>query len=207
MDPLSVNSYRPRQLRGGTHDRHRFHGRRFDFRGTVPHACPSTGIAKRPGAVRTRQWKVPHPSTRGTMRRLLSVFVAVTLVCAVAPATALASDLEIYVIDVGQGDSTLVVGPGDDSKRATLLIDAGDNRLGTNGAALVRAILELAGVEHLDHVVLLALRRGPYGGLRSGWYRIRLASLDAHWIREGTQMHSWQTVSNAVHHRYRATNR
>ena len=44
------------------------------------------------------------------------------------------------------------------------MIDAGDNRRGTNGAALARAILERTGIEHLDHVVLSHYDADHIGG-------------------------------------------
>ena len=96
--------------------------------------------------------------TRIFLGAMLAVFF-----CSIPPAAADAS-LQIYVIDVGQGDSTLVVGPGRNDKPATLLIDAGDNRPGKNGAALVERILKKAGVTHLDHVVLSHYDADHMGG-------------------------------------------
>ncbi len=63
------------------------------------------------------------------------------------------NSLEIYVIDVGQGDSTLIVGPGPDEERFTMLIDAGNYTSGSNGAAFVRPILDFADVTYLDVVI------------------------------------------------------
>ena len=98
-------------------------------------------------------------SCRGLVRRIrLLAFALPIISCLALPAASADTALQIYVIDVAQGDSTLVVGPGRDGKRATLLIDAGDFRR-TDGASLVERIHEIAGVEHLDHVVLSCARR------------------------------------------------
>ena len=63
------------------------------------------------------------------------------------------NSLEIYVIDVGQADATLIVGPGPDGERFTMLIDGGDYTSTSDGAAFVRPILEHAGVTYLDVVI------------------------------------------------------
>ena len=103
-------------------------------------------------------------SCRGFVRRIrLLAFALPITSCLSLPAASADTALQIYVIDVAQGDSTLVVGPGRDGKRATLLIDAGDFR-GTDGASLVERVLEIAGVEHLDHVVLSHYDADHMGG-------------------------------------------
>ena len=103
-------------------------------------------------------------SCRGIVSRIrLLAFALPILSCAALPAAAAGTTLQIYVIDVAQGDSTLIVGPGRDGKRVTVLIDAGDFR-GTDGASLVERILKIAGVEHLDHVVLSHYDADHMGG-------------------------------------------
>ena len=97
------------------------------------------------------------------MRYRLRLLAVAILLWFVAPTNAADNGLQIYVIDVGQGDSTLIVGPEDGNKRATLLIDAGDNRT-TNGANLVRDILKKTNVNHLDYVVLSHYDADHMGG-------------------------------------------
>ena len=54
------------------------------------------------------------------------------------------AELEVHFIDVGQGDSTLIVCDGE-----TLLIDAGDNDKGTT----VQLYLQKQGITELDYVI------------------------------------------------------
>ena len=72
--------------------------------------------------------------------------------------------LSIYVIDVGQGDSTLIVGPTVAGRRLSMLIDAGDNRSGVNGAAIVSKVLSSVGLARLDYVVLSHYDADHMGG-------------------------------------------
>ena len=116
------------------------------------------------------------------MRRLLRVLAAMTTLYSAVPAAAEDSNLEIYVIDVGQGDSTLVVGPATNGRRTTLLIDAGDNRRSTNGAELVRAVLDFARVSHLDDVVLSHYDADHMGG----FVQVGTDSDSLLWTRTGT---------------------
>ena len=107
----------------------------------------------------------------------ISVLLGSCLSVPVAPAD---TTLQIYVIDVGQGDSTLIVGPGRDDKRATVLIDSGDFR-GTDGASLVERTLKIAGVEHLDHVVVSHYDADHMGGFVTNMNR----SKSLLWTRDG----------------------
>ena len=71
------------------------------------------------------------------------------------------SELDIFVIDVGQGDSTLIVGPLDNGQRFTMLIDAG---IGSS-ATTVEPLLEQLGVTELDVVVATHYDSDHVGGL------------------------------------------
>lgn len=54
-------------------------------------------------------------------------------------------ELEVHFIDVGQGDSTLIISDG-----ATMLIDAGDDSKGT----LIQNYLQKRGIQKLDYLIL-----------------------------------------------------
>lgn len=74
------------------------------------------------------------------------------------------ASVRIIAVDVGQGDSTLVVGPDVDGHRVTLLMDAGDNRSGIDGSEYVGALLDELGIEALDYVVLSHYDADHMGG-------------------------------------------
>ena len=71
------------------------------------------------------------------------------------------SELDIFVIDVGQGDSTLIVGPLKNGARFTILIDAG---IGSS-ATILEPMLEQLGVTELDVVVATHYDSDHVGGL------------------------------------------
>ena len=71
------------------------------------------------------------------------------------------SELNIFVIDVGQGDSTLIVGPLENGERFTMLIDAG---IGSS-ATIVEPMLAQLGVTELDVVVATHYDADHVGGL------------------------------------------
>ncbi|WP_049921354.1 ComEC/Rec2 family competence protein [Halopiger djelfimassiliensis] len=70
---------------------------------------------------------------------------------------AAAGSLEIHHIDVGQGDSTLVVTPGDE----TILIDTGDWR--DDGAAVID-YLETHDIDRIDHLIATHAHADHIGG-------------------------------------------
>lgn len=74
------------------------------------------------------------------------------------------SALHIFIIDVGQGDATLIVGPGADEERFTMLIDAGNYPSTKNGAAFVGAILDYAEITYLDVVIATHFDADHIGG-------------------------------------------
>lgn len=91
------------------------------------------------------------------------------------------SSLDIYAIDVGQGDSTLILGPEIGGDRVSILVDSGDNR-GVNGAGIVQAVLTDLGVRQLDYVVLSHYDADHMGG----FVTIGNGRESLLWEREGT---------------------
>lgn len=71
--------------------------------------------------------------------------------------------LTIYAIDVGQGDSTLIVGPGVGEDRKVLLIDAGPLSL-PDGGRVVSNFFESQGIKHIDYVILTHFDADHVGG-------------------------------------------
>lgn len=87
------------------------------------------------------------------------------------PASTAKQTFQIYVIDVGQGDSTLVVGPKQqDGHQVTLLMDAGDGGYfgKPRGDKLVRAVLDKLNMTSLDYVVMSHFDSDHIGGLVGG---------------------------------------
>lgn len=68
----------------------------------------------------------------------------------------LESDFSVHFIDVGQGDSTLIISDG-----KTVLIDAGEKEMGTR----VVKYLENLGIEKLDYVIATHPHSDHIGGL------------------------------------------
>lgn len=80
--------------------------------------------------------------------------------------------LGIFVVDVGQGDATLVVGPSVAGRRVSLLIDAG--ALDPDGGAVLEALFEEVGLDGLGYFVLTHFDGDHMGGavsLGGGWSR------------------------------------
>jgi beta-lactamase superfamily II metal-dependent hydrolase len=70
--------------------------------------------------------------------------------------------LSIFVVDIGQGDATVILGPTQDGRRRTLVMDAG-NRY-PDGGAIVGDLLVEQGVQELDYVVLSHFDGDHIGG-------------------------------------------
>ncbi|KAA3606739.1 MAG: MBL fold metallo-hydrolase [Planctomycetota bacterium] len=73
-----------------------------------------------------------------------------------------AQDLEVYFLDVGQGDSTLIISPTGTS----FLFDAGDNG---KGNSVVVPFLTSKGISHLDFVGASHYHADHVGGLDEVW--------------------------------------
>nr|WP_265112493.1 ComEC/Rec2 family competence protein [Halosolutus halophilus] len=72
-------------------------------------------------------------------------------------ASTVEGELEIHHIDVGQGDSTLIITPADE----TILIDSGDWR--QDGSEVI-AYLEAQGIDRIDHLVATHADADHIGG-------------------------------------------
>ncbi len=70
--------------------------------------------------------------------------------------------LSIFVVDIGQGDATVVLGPALAGVRTALVIDAG-NRY-PDGGAIVEALLMQQGITAIDYVVLTHFDGDHIGG-------------------------------------------
>ncbi|MDP6940832.1 MAG: MBL fold metallo-hydrolase [Planctomycetota bacterium] len=73
-----------------------------------------------------------------------------------------AQELEVYFIDVGQGDSTLLISP----TGQTFLFDAGENGM---GSSIVVPQLTALGISHLDYVSPSHYHSDHLGGLDEVW--------------------------------------
>ena len=80
-----------------------------------------------------------------------------TLMASLLGTSLYGQQMDIYHIDVDQGDATLVVSPTGES----LLIDAGDDGRGQT----IRQVLDGAGVERIDHFVTTHYHSDHYGGI------------------------------------------
>jgi beta-lactamase superfamily II metal-dependent hydrolase len=87
---------------------------------------------------------------------LFLVFISAALLMG-APAVA-AGDLTITLIDIGQGDATLIQSPSG----RTLLFDGGKNGRGTS---IVIPFLQAAGIDTLDYIVASHYHEDHIGGL------------------------------------------
>lgn len=77
--------------------------------------------------------------------------------------------LRIYHVDIGQGDATIIVGPGDTSERKVMLVDAGDPLHGNlNGGKRVLDALGQIGATRLDYVLATHYDYDHIGGLAMG---------------------------------------
>ncbi len=107
---------------------------------------------------------------------VLSIFLLVV--------TAWGAGLEVHVLDVGQGDSTLIVSP----TGKTVLVDSGT---GTAADNVVTPYLENLGITDLDYIVVSHYDRDHYAGVDNvideldGISHIRYAVYDRGGVKEG----------------------
>ncbi len=69
---------------------------------------------------------------------------------------------QIFVVDIGQGDATVVIGPEEDGRRRTLVVDGGDRH--PDGGRILRNLLLEQGVDAVDWVVLSHFDGDHVGG-------------------------------------------
>src|ERR1051326_6934951 len=79
------------------------------------------------------------------------------LACAVLTLQA-AQTLDFYIVDVGQGNATIIVTPSGQ----TMLFDAGPRRT----AGRVLSVIREAGIERLDYMVISHFHEDHFGGAR-----------------------------------------
>lgn len=69
---------------------------------------------------------------------------------------------QIFVVDIGQGDATVVMGPEEDGRRRTLVVDGGDRH--PDGGQILRDLLLDQGADAVDWVVLSHFDGDHVGG-------------------------------------------
>ena len=83
-----------------------------------------------------------------------------------------AQTLDFYVVDVGQGNATIVVTPSGQ----TMLFDAGPVRT----AGRVLAVMKEAGVDHLDYLVVSHFHEDHFGGAMEIASKVKVANFVDH---------------------------
>ena len=108
-------------------------------------------------------------------RWALALGVAATVACGWdlptrASGPAAGDLLRIYHIDIGQGDATVIVGPGEPDERKVMVVDSGDplNSSDFDGGLRMLQALEKLGITHLDYVLLTHYDYDHIGGLVRG---------------------------------------
>ncbi len=112
--------------------------------------------------------------------------LALSLLCSLST-VCLGQNLEIHHIDVGQGDSTLIIGP----KGRTILIDGGDNTVGRN---VVVPYLNAHGVASLDYMIATHMHADHIGGFDE----VLAAGFDVGQVLDNGSTHTSNTYSDYV---------
>ncbi|MBG9734738.1 ComEC/Rec2 family competence protein [Paenibacillus alvei] len=112
-------------------------------------------------------------------KKLLIAFLILALMVVVSPAAFAASTLQVYFLDVGQGDSTLIRTP----KGQQVLIDGGEKSQGGN----VLKYLKQYGVKELDAVIATHPDSDHVGGLAAVLNAIPAKSVYAPKVSHTTQ--------------------
>ena len=81
-------------------------------------------------------------------------------------------ELEIIHSNIGQGDSTLIIGPEQNGKHISVLIDAGD-RFGPDGGEIIHGLLKDRGIKTLDMFIATHYDADHIGGVAS-WQARRI---------------------------------
>ena len=104
------------------------------------------------------------------MKQFATLVTSICLVC--LSTAAVAQDVEIVNLRVGQGDSTLILGPPDSAgKRVAVLFDAGDEAEAGDrfdGARIIGTVLARRGIKALDYVIVSHYDVDHIGGLAAG---------------------------------------
>jgi len=134
-------------------------------------------------------WDFPTDLPRKMRKSILSFVV--TCFLTFCSTYGFCENLEIHHIDVGQGDSTLIIGPN----KTTLLIDAGDSGyFSPDGGKIVFEYLESINIDHLDYIVVTHTDGDHVGGFAfSNYATSRHSILMAE--REDGSMKSWSGSS------------
>lgn len=107
------------------------------------------------------------------MRFFQAVFFTIlTLTVTGSNATANQEHLEIVNLRVGQGDSTLILGPADSTgNRVTVLFDAGDiSTSNFDGGNILRTVLWRRGITEIDYLILSHDDADHLGGVAFGGF-------------------------------------
>jgi len=73
------------------------------------------------------------------------------------------NNLKIIHVNIGQGDSTLILGPEENGNRTSILIDAGDRRR-PDGGLVIYTLLKELGINHLDFFIATHYDADHIGG-------------------------------------------
>lgn len=71
--------------------------------------------------------------------------------------------LTVFIVDVGQGDATVIVGPGAEQERRVLVVDGGPLNK-PDGGAVVQRLLDAEGIGHVDYAVVTHFDADHVGG-------------------------------------------
>jgi beta-lactamase superfamily II metal-dependent hydrolase len=71
--------------------------------------------------------------------------------------------LTVFIVDVGQGDATVIVGPGAEQERRVLVVDGGPLNK-PDGGAVVKHLLDAQGIGHVDYAVVTHFDADHVGG-------------------------------------------
>lgn len=118
--------------------------------------------------------------------RLVLFFILIFCVCcagSVSPPTessariytevkTTSDELQIFIVDVGQGDATLVVGPKQGGSSVALLIDSGG--LDPDGGMIVFDLLQSIGLAKIDYIVLSHYDADHMGGFVTAYHSTSL---------------------------------
>src|SRR5215210_3328885 len=95
------------------------------------------------------------------MRAVLTIVASLAIGSTAVAQTPGANTLDIYVIDVDGGESTLFVSPSGES----LLVDAGWPGFDGRDAARIAAVARLAGVRQIEYLVVTHFHADHMGGV------------------------------------------